>query len=147
MLVLVDESIYQPGVGTYVVGCVAITHADGDELRRELAQRAPFHFNTASDASRVAMLRRIGARRLLAIGYVYRGLYPIGREGAPPAGLVSRREDHLVAEALGGSTGVAHREATTPTLIRGLSRCPRNHRLRAGADIGRVILQWLTRYR
>lgn len=85
MLALIDESINASGVGTYVIGCVVVPHAECADLRRRLKQRGPFHFHKASKASRIAMLAQIGAWRLAVAGYVYRGLYPIGREGARQA--------------------------------------------------------------
>lgn len=85
LLAIVDESIRDPGpktVGAYVLGCVVLPHSEEVVLRDRVTARGPFHWHSATHGSKLAMLRQIGAWNLLVSGYVYRGLYPIGREGA-----------------------------------------------------------------
>jgi hypothetical protein len=93
LIAFVDESIEDWGVGTYVIGCVVVPHFECEELRREVQRRGPFHFNSASLASQLSMLRWIGVAALLPAGYIYRGLYPIGREGARQVCLVRLLRD------------------------------------------------------
>jgi len=89
----VDESVRETGVGIYVVASVITPANECDALRKELRARGRFHFYKAGEPKRLRMLDWIGKCRLLVVAYVYRGLYPIGQEGARARCLASHLRD------------------------------------------------------
>jgi hypothetical protein len=81
---LVDEAKRDPGpgLGAFILGCVVIPHAERDDLRRHVINLGPFHFSGSTYPRKRMMLKQIGAWGLLSTGYVKKGVYGKGFEGA-----------------------------------------------------------------
>ncbi|MHB8660238.1 MAG: hypothetical protein ACYC91_20335 [Solirubrobacteraceae bacterium] len=109
MIAVVDEAIYQPGDGVYVLAAVLVDESAKAEARRA-ARRVPvirgrrFHWHKEDDREQFAMLRAIEQHSLGAIAYV----------ASPARG----REQEAIRQALMVllAKDAAHRKATELTI-------------------------------
>jgi hypothetical protein len=82
LIAFVDESVYDPPPGAYVLGCVVLPDNAQEcaAIRAALTLQGRFHFYGATPQRKRKMAEQIGSWHLLSSAYVRRGLYPLGQE-------------------------------------------------------------------